>query len=151
MSQAPLSDPSEPFGDPSEPFGDPQSHLKAQNDLLALKILHEPEFMMRVPVLTPVNEQGFRSGDPLNSMQSVHSNVQNNAQGWDQATNAQATHLNPSDVESQGSNSGLHEDAMHTLSAEVLVRVRDHLDALLPDLIASTLEEVLRDWSRNKN
>jgi len=29
--------------------------------------------------------------------------------------------------------------------------VRDHLEALLPDLIASTLEEVLRDWSRDKN
>jgi hypothetical protein len=46
--------------------------------------------------------------------------------------------------------SGFNDSAVHALSAEVLVRVRDHLDSLLPDLIASTLEEVLRDWARHK-
>lgn len=106
-------------GLPPDDQQDLQSRLKAQNDLLALKLLHEPEFMLRVPVLSP---QAF---EPTQQ--------QDQAQGQDRAQSA-------------------HTDAaLHALSEQVLQRVLEHLDQLLPDLIASTLEEVLRDWSRDQN
>jgi len=132
-------------------FEDRQSHLKAQNDLLALKMLHEPDFMKRVPVLSPHNELGLKHQDPTNPFDPVVSNEPISPPDRRHSTKESSMNPNASHQADEGSNSGFNEAAMHALSAEVLARVRDHLEALLPDLIASTLEEVLRDWSRDKN
>ena len=137
-----------PLKDKQAEFDDRQSHLKAQNDLLALKMLHEPEFMKRVPVLSPVREQDLEREGSIHSAEpalpdELHFSL----------ASVQGRQVNDMEVNSPGQDlegSGFNDSAVHALSAEVLVRVRDHLDSLLPDLIASTLEEVLRDWARHK-
>jgi hypothetical protein len=140
-----------PFNDRQAEFDDRQSHLKAQNDLLALKMLHEPDFMKRVPVLSPRNERELESESQGDTFDSMGSNESRKVQDGRETSIEQDGHLNASRLAQESSNSGTNEAAIQALSSEVLARVRDHLDALLPDLIASTLEEVLRDWSRDKN
>ena len=44
--------------DPSGPEERSRSDLKAQEDLLALKVLGEPHFLDRVPTLTVAHEEG---------------------------------------------------------------------------------------------
>jgi hypothetical protein len=126
------------------------SHLKAQNDLLALKLLHEPDFMERVPLLTPFKAEVEHNHPLPKPLEASSSFPHENASSWSSEFEAHGLHETGLDALQVHSSEGVHEASINALSAEVLERVRDHLDDLLPDLIASTLEEVLRDWSSHQ-
>jgi len=87
-----------------------RSDLKAQEDLLALKVLADPHFLERVPNLRPV--------EPLSA-----------AHG----------HTEPSQA----------DQAMKELSEEVQLRVFEAIERLLPELIASTMADVMHEWSQS--
>ncbi len=90
-----------------------RSDLKAQEDLLALKVLADPHFLERVPNLRPVQplEPGPR---PAASEASLEA-----------------------------------DQAMKALSDEVQLRVFEAIERLLPELIASTLADVMQEWSQS--
>jgi hypothetical protein len=127
--------------------------LKAQNDLLALKLLHDPQFLQRVPIL----EEALMPGDMLESHGQAQS-AQDQAQMGRKATSMPAPLMQDTLRTGGDMSHHLHAPPNHEaaadltikdLSDEVLFRVRAQLEELLPELIASTLEEVLNDWSQN--
>ena len=102
---------SSPHAQGQEEQSPARSDLKAQRDLLALKVLADPHFLERVPSLKPAQPLSRGAG-----------------------------HLEASPEADQ---------ALKALSDEVQMRVYEEIERLLPDLIASTLSEVMNEWSRS--
>jgi hypothetical protein len=131
-----------------------QSHdLKAQEDLLSLKVLQDPGFLERVPTLSPPNASSpAHSGMPRShSLDALHQES-----GFAQARESSMLSTPVSDAQQRdfmphGSTdlsiptpSQIQDTHLRMITQEVTHRVLDQLEAILPELIASTLEEVLR-------
>jgi len=108
--------PSDPVR-PTDPVERSRSDLKAQEDLLALKVLSQPDFLLRVPTLPPAS-----SARSTQAQTHAHANAHANAQAPDS--------MDP-------------EDWMHALSQEVHARVMRELEMILPNLISSCMTDVL--------
>jgi len=84
---------------------------------LALKVLSQPDFLLRVPTLPPAS-----SARSTQAQTHAHANAHANAQAPDS--------MDP-------------EDWMHALSQEVHARVMRELEMILPNLISSCMTDVL--------
>ena len=107
---------------PTDPVERSRSDLKAQEDLLALKVLSQPDFLLRVPTLPPAS-----------SARSTHAQIHAHANA-----NAQA----PDSMDP--------EDWMHALSQEVHARVMRELEMILPNLISSCMTDVLEQSEQDR-
>ncbi len=132
-----------------------QAHdLKAQEDLLSLKVLQDPGFLERVPTLSP-----SRAGSPENSLAmpraheaaAVHPEAQSAWARESSTLSTPARAFSGADFTPHGATdsgiptpSQLQDTHLRVITQEVTHRVLDQLEAILPELIASTLEEVLR-------
>jgi hypothetical protein len=104
------------------------SDLKAQEDLLALKVLQDPGFLQRVPTLS--SKTGKPHTEPSLSASLPHEMI-----------NESFSSLTPAQIE---------DTHLKLITQEVTQRVLQTLEEWVPDLIASTLEEVLMGTSQRK-
>ena len=140
--------------------------LKAQDDLLSLKVLQDPGFLHRVPTLIPGEpEHAFEPRGPSLDMRAAQdledprglSKGLGSTQNW--RSPGQEVHeiqepQEPQDLQdppltededfSEPTPWQIQDTHLKMITQEVTQRVLEQLEEILPDLIASTLEEVLR-------
>ena len=132
-----------------------QTHdLKAQEDLLSLKVLQDPGFLERVPTLSPQNasspEHSFAMAR-AHQVDAVHQDAVS-AQAFQPSTLSTPASDSPRAAFMPGGTtdssmptpSQIQDTHLRMITQEVTHRVMDQLEAILPELIASTLEDVLR-------
>jgi hypothetical protein len=95
---------------------------------LALKVLSQPDFLLRVPTLSPASSARSTQAQ-THAHAHAHAHANANAQAQDS--------MDP-------------EDWMHALSQEVHARVMRELEMILPNLISSCMTDVLEQSEQDR-